>query len=207
MNTPEQAAIQLCRAWPHIVRECRQVLGSELHYQAIVYHCLRQYGEVAIGQIGMNVKMWIDDPISKLFQQLDAKKDKRFGGGFEPIPDVCLFSPEVASDWRRRKNEKTLAALLLAIEIKASERKGGRLRAGEICFDTMKLAAHRQEAEARGTTFLPVMMVIDTAPTLSERMTSTGLNEAMAKANELEVAFLYVSATQAINTLSISDRI
>ena len=103
----------------------------------------------------MNVKMWIDDPVSELFRRLDLKKHEDYRGGFEPIPDVCLFSPSVDADWRRRKRKETLAALLLAIEVKASEREKSRLGPGEITKDITKLSAHRQEAEARGSSFSP----------------------------------------------------
>lgn len=111
MDTPQDAAQRLVRSWPFIVAECRRVLGSELYYQAVVYHRLRSHGEVPLDQLGMNVKMWIDNPVSELFRTLDLKKHEHYRGGFEPIPDVCLFSPHVKSDWRRRKRKETLEAL------------------------------------------------------------------------------------------------
>lgn len=40
-ETPEDAVSTLSRAWPVIIEECRAVPGGELHYQAVVYHCLR----------------------------------------------------------------------------------------------------------------------------------------------------------------------
>lgn len=132
------AKLKLIAAWPHIVTECRQVLGSELHYQAVVYHCLRAHAQVPLAQIGMNVKMMITSPVSDLFRELETKKHEDFRGGFEPIPDVCPFSPRVGADWRRRNNEVTLSSLLLAIEVKASERQNGRLRCGEIVNDIKK---------------------------------------------------------------------
>ena len=92
LDTIDDARGGLIKAWPKIVKECRRVLGSELHYQAMVYHCLRHYGKVPIDQIGMNVKMWIDDPVSSLFRELDKRKNPYFQGGFEPIPDVALFA-------------------------------------------------------------------------------------------------------------------
>ncbi|WP_295390683.1 hypothetical protein [uncultured Thiodictyon sp.] len=147
-------------------------------------------------QIGMNVKMWIDDPVSDLFRELDARKHENFRGGFEPIPDVCLFSRRIKSDWRRRNAECTMAALLLAIEVKASERQGARLRSGEIIRDINKLAAHRQEAQQRNASFVPVMMVIDTAPTPEERMTSWALSESREACKEVSVEFMYVSPTE-----------
>lgn len=201
MHTSEDAIQRLVRSWPFIVAECRRVLGSELHYQAVVYHCLRLHGEVPLDQLGMNVKMWIDNPVSELFRKFDLKKHEDFRGGFEPIPDVCLFSPRVNSDWRRKRKE-TLEALLLAVEIKASERANSRLGPGEIIKDITKLAAHREEAEARGASFYPAVMIIDTARELFERMTSYGLGMSEARARELSVGFLYVSPSDEINTLS-----
>lgn len=206
METTEDALEALNIAWPHIVMECRQALGSELYYQALVYHCLRSYGHVPIGQLGMNVKMWISDPVSLLFKRLDLRKHERYRGGFEPIPDVCFFSPQVGADWRRRKRHETLTSLLLAIEIKASERENGRLRSGEVIADIEKLAAHRDEVRARNSSFLPIAMVIDTAREATERMTDQSLKESQAAAKSLAVGFMYLSPEKEINTLSANER-
>ena len=110
------------RAWPYYVSECRSVLGSELHYQALLYHCLRVYGSVPSGQLGMNVKIYITDVVSDLFQKLDIRKHPDFRGGFEPIPDVVIFRREIEEDFRRRNRENTLRQALMAVELKASER-------------------------------------------------------------------------------------
>lgn len=184
-----------------MVTECRQVLGSELHYQAMVYHCLRASGGVPIDQIGMNVKMLIRNPVTDLFRQLDGRKNLNFQGGFEPIPDVCLFSPKIAGDWRRRNNDKTMRRLLLAIEMKASERKGARLQPSEINFDILKLEAHRKEALALGAGFFPVMMVIDTAPLPGERVTAQTLESIKAQAKQSKVGLLYLSPKDAFSSI------
>ena len=201
LNDINDAKQKLVMAWPHIINESRLALGSELFYQAVVYHCLRTYGQVPIEQLGMNVKMYIANPVSQLFRVLDSRKHSDYQGGFEPIPDICLFSQTVQADWRRRNKTITLASLLLAIEVKASERAKGRLRSGEIIGDIEKLAAHRQEAEAYGASFFPVMMVIDTAPLANERMTNKSLLASQAKATEHKVGFLYISPTLEINTV------
>ena len=203
MQTIHDATAALEAAWPEIVKQSREVLGSELFYQALVYHCLRSHGKVPIGQLGMNVKMRISNPVSPLFQKLDSKKHKDYQGAFEPIPDVCLFSPDVNADWRRRSRAKTLSSLLLAIEIKASERDKGRLRIGEIKTDIEKLAAHHEEARAQGYSFLPVVMVIDTAPDENERMTSQSLKTAQGLAAELAVGFMYLSPKNEIRNLTV----
>ena len=56
-ETQTDALGVLMRAWPHFVAECRSVLGSELHYQAVLYHCLRVHGHGLPEQLGMNVKI------------------------------------------------------------------------------------------------------------------------------------------------------
>lgn len=130
----------------------------------MIYHHLRLTGNVSARNLGMNVKTFIKDPSTPLFQKLAMKKAEGFNKGFEPIPDVVIFSDAVDSDWRRRNYEATLSSMLIAIEVKASERAGGRLRPKEITDDIDKLAAHREEIKAIDGSMLPVMMIIDSAP-------------------------------------------
>jgi hypothetical protein len=193
----------VAEAWPKIVAECRGALGGELHYQAMAYHCLREVGLPAT-QIGMNVKQWIDAPVTPLFRALDQRKQAGFQGGFEPVPDIVIFRPAIGGDWRRRNRQATLRHMLLAIEVKASERANGRLRAGEIIRDIRKLAAHRDELRHRGGEMHPVMMVIDTAPLAEERVTSAKLDLASAAAKAQGVSFLHVSPTDARMELAVA---
>ena len=183
----------LNRSWPRIVDECRGVLGSELHYQAVIYHCLLGVGDVPPRQLGMNVKIWITEVVSDLFKKLDLRKAEEFRGGFEPIPDLVIFSPEIAGDFRRRNHANTLRHLLLAAGIKASERFQGRLRAGEIIDDILKLDALREKAQAREADFIPVVIVVDTAPDKVERMRGWALREARDAASSNGVPFFYLS--------------
>jgi hypothetical protein len=201
MHNSRESVELLLKAWPSIVRECRATLGSELFYQAVIYHNLRQAG-VPLQQIGMNVKMQIDNPVSKLFRKLDLKKHVDYRGGFEPIPDVALFSPSVSADWRRRNNAVTLRSLLLAIEVKASERANGRLLPGEVIGDIEKLAAHREEVKHLGSDFYPVMLVIDTARSPKEQMTEYSLDLTRQVAEELSVGFLYLSPQTEFDSVS-----
>ena len=179
-------------AWPDIVAECRAVLGGELHYQAVVYHCLRNAG-CPRTQIGMNVKQMILDPVTDLFQSWDAKKHTSFQGGFEPIPDIVLFGSGIGGDWRRRNYAGTLAHMLCAIEVKASERANSRLGTAEVRRDIAKLAAHRDEVRHRGGAMYPVMMVIDVAPDPAERMRDHAVAECADYAAREAVAWLYAS--------------
>jgi len=198
MQNLDEAKQALQNMWPALKKECLSVLGSELHYQAMIYHLLRTHGNVPLGQIGMNVKMWVTNPVSSLFQELDKKKHVDFQGGFEPIPDIVIFKPTINGDWRRRNNESTLTNMLIAIEVKASERANGRLLPSEITLDIKKLAAHREEVKSKKSDVFPVMLVIDSAPDVGEQMTETALKTSQALANELQVGFLYISPTNEI---------
>lgn len=91
MRTQAEALAALTRSWPRIIEECRRVLASELHYQAVVYHCLREAGRVPAEQVGMNVKIWISDVVSGHFKAKDLRKPPDFQVGFEPIPDVVIY--------------------------------------------------------------------------------------------------------------------
>jgi hypothetical protein len=193
MNNQGEAKAAVMKAWPHIVKECRQVLGSELHYQAMIYHCLRQYGKIPIDQIGMNVKMWIDTPKTPLFKQKDKTKQIDYQGGFEPIPDIVLFKPSIHGDWRRRNNQNTLTHMLMAIEVKASERQNLRLRPKEIMNDIDKLDAHLDEIRHRGGSMVPVVMIIDTAPDEKEQMLPVNLPFIQDHARNKNIGFFYVS--------------
>ena len=201
LDTIEDAKQALKRAWPEIKNECRAVLGSELHYQAQIYHCLRTSGSVPILQLGMNVKMYIENCQTELFQMLDEKKHEDFRGGFETIPDIVIFTSNIKADWRRRNRDKTLISTLLAIEVKASERHRGRLRPGEICGDISKLSAHREKVRAKASDFLPVMMIIDTTDELSERMLPSAIEVSKAHAHDSEVEFMYVSRSVSFSSL------
>lgn len=193
----QQAAIsRLKSAWPLIVEETRSVLGGELHYQAIVYHCLRLAG-VPARQLGMNVKQMIPNPVTTDFRQRASQRNPGYAGVFETIPDVVLFAPDINGDWRRRRYEETCRHMLLAIEVKASERANARLRLGEIAGDILKLAAHRKELEHQGFRMTPVMMVIDVAPESRERMTDEARRESRRIAIERKVGWMYCSPSEA----------
>ena len=114
MQSIEEAKVALKTAWPLIKSECLSVLGSELHYQAMIYHALRTDGRVPANQIGMNVKMWIDNPVSELFKRLSDRKHENYRRGFEPnvINLSCSPAqgkpPEAASRHGRRAMTRPL---------------------------------------------------------------------------------------------------
>ena len=189
-------------AWPRIVAESRAVPGGKLHYQAIVYHCLRLVG-VPAPRLGMNVKQMFLDPVTEDFRRRADRRHPDFAGAVEPIPDVVLFSPAINGDWRRRRSEETARHMLLAIEVKASERANARLRLGEIAGDILKLAAHREELAHRGYAMTPVMMVIDVAPESRERMTDEALAESRLVAASNAVGKMYCSPVETVAELPI----
>ncbi|MFC3166915.1 hypothetical protein [Paracoccus fontiphilus] len=192
ITTGDDACKALASAWTTIIDECRAVLGGELHYQAMVYHALRTAG-VPLRQVGMNVKQMIRDPRTEVFQALMGTRHEDYRAGVEPIPDVVLFNEGVGGDWRRRNAEATLKAMLLAIEIKASERDRRRLTFAEISWDIRKMAAQREEVSVRyGHRFIPVMMVIDVAPQENERMRRHDMTRCCDLASDLEVDWYYV---------------
>jgi hypothetical protein len=183
------------RAWATICSECMGVLGSELHYQAMIYHALREAG-VPVDQLAMNVKQEIENVRSELFKRYDLRKNEAYRGGFEPIPDVVIFSRAVNGDWRRRQARETVKCMLSVIEVKASERPKARLTAGEVALDIRKLAAHRTEIQHLGSDFHPVMLVIDSARDAAERMTEQALVTSRELARTLGVEWRYVSPTE-----------
>jgi len=158
-----------------------------------MYRCFRDFGNVPPKQIGMNVKIRVLDPITSLFRELDSQKHENFQGGYEPIPDIVLFSPEIEGDFRRRNRENTLRHMLMAIEVKASERENARLRPGEIINDLEKLKAFQNEASRRRSYFVPTMIIVDTAPEESESMRPSSLEEVGSHAEKLNVGLFYVN--------------
>lgn len=189
----EDALSAIDRAWPVICEECLRVLGSELHYQAMIYHCLRTAGGVPLTQLGMNVRQFIPTVQSELFKGFAASKAEGFQTGFEPVPDVVIFSEGVVGDWRRRRNQHTIAHMLAVIEVKASERAGKSLSLDEVVGDIRKLAAHREEVRHLGGDFRPVILVVDSARDAAERMKESAVAAARNDAQSKEVQWRYVS--------------
>lgn len=192
IETLDQALAALNHAWETLIIECQDVLAGELHYQNMLYHALRTAG-VPHTQLGMNVRQHIGDPVTELYQRYSARKSEGYRRGFECIPDAVIFSNDVNGDWRRRSASWSVKHMLLAIEVKASERHRSRLGLSEIMTDIKKLVAHRQEVAALGNReFLPVMMVIDVAPEAKERMRPEHVEACSALAKGNGVVWLYM---------------
>jgi hypothetical protein len=192
VKTSEDAHAAFERCWDYLVLDCRRILASELHYQAMIYFHLRVHGGVPVTQLGMNVKQRIMNPVTPLFQQRDQRKHVDYRGGYETIPDIVIFDSTIDGDWRRRNQESTLRAMLLAMEVKASERHEGRLHAGEIISDIRKLAAHREEVRYRGSDMMPLMLVIDTAPIKQERMRPDAIERMRTESETCGVSLYYL---------------
>ena len=150
----------------------------------------------------MNVKIWIEPVTTEYFRNLDKRHAEGYGGGYEPIPDVVVFRPAIEGDFRRRNYRNTQRQMLVAVEVKASERHQGRLTAGEIVNDVYKLDALRKEALSKGGSEpLSAVVVVDTAPEPKERMTPEARGEVETAARERRVCFFYVSPSEESVTL------
>ena len=191
-------------SWQLIKIESLNVLGSELHYQAMIYHAFRCSGKVDLSQIGMNVKLWVTNPVSDFFKELESRKHVDFRGGAEVIPDVVLFSKKINGDWRRRNEMNTLLNMYSVIEVKASERHKNRLKEKEICNDLKKMDALIKEVKNLKSESIPIpiMMIIDSAPEEKERMSFSDLNKVRELSKELKIGLLYISNEIEINNLS-----
>ena len=143
--------------------------------------------------------------MTDLFQKLAINKKTGYQEGFEPIPDVVIFDDGIESDWRRRNEINTLLHMLIAIEVKASERRSKRLQPKEIITDIEKLVAHRTEAEHRGGQMLPVMLIIDSAPLENERMTSDALTSVKQIATDNRVELLYCAKHESYSSFDNLD--
>ncbi len=205
IDTIEQIINTIEISWTQIKEECKLVWGSEQHYQSMIYHCLRQYGKIPLNQLGMNVKMWIDNPKSALFQELDKRKHENFQGGFEPIPDIAIFKLQVNNDWRRRNYKNTLRNLIYAIEIKASERQDNRLNYSEIEHDIKKLSALRYECKLKKNKIGVAMIIVDTADKLTERMTQITLSKIRDYAKNENVSLFYFSQDEQTEIFDINS--
>jgi hypothetical protein len=189
INDGETALAAFLRTWPYFVNEAQEVLGSELLYQAIFYHCLRTRGEVPIRQLGMNVKMHIDEVVSVHFK---SKANPLYSNGCESVPDILIGRPELGADFRRRNYKNTHRNALLAAEMKVSENDGKRMHPGPVLEDIAKIAAIREEALHRDSDIVPAMVVVCTAPLERERLTEYSRREVEVAARELGVCYFYV---------------
>ncbi|MCW2240761.1 hypothetical protein [Azospirillum canadense] len=197
--TPTQALNALARAWPTIVAECRQVLGSELHYQAMIYHALRMTS-IQAQQLGMNVRQRIPEPSTCHFQGQVIVRGPCLTVA-ETIPDIVIFHPLVNGDWRGRNCTETLRHMLLIAEVKVSERDGGRLGYSEIARDIRKLIDSRREVVRFNARPETAMIIVDTAPSEKERMLLSGIDAVMTLCREHNVSFFYMNSETATHVL------
>lgn len=86
----------------------------------------------------------------------------------------------------------------MTVEVKASERHKGRLTAGEITRDILKLDALRIEARARNAEILPVVLVVDVAPEENERMLPPARRLVEKEASEKNVGLFYISPLEEV---------
>lgn len=145
-STAKHCQTVIASCFDTIRSECRSVLASELHYQAMIYHILRNKTKFPLTQIGMNVKITIENPSTKFLQKKIKTKNEKFQHyGIEITPDISFFSKEINADWRRRNYKYTLQKTLYAMEVKVSERHHKRIVFSEIKNDILKLKAQKEE--------------------------------------------------------------
>lgn len=203
IHSPEQVTALIAKCYHSIISECRLILASELHYQAMIYHHLRHIGNVPFDQIGMNVKTTVSNVQTDFFNQRLLLKNPDYQSfGLEIIPDISFFSKNINGDWRRRNFDNTLKETIYSLEIKASERHKGRLTKGEIQSDILKLVAQREETyQLYGKRIGTGMLVVDVAPDLTERMKAPTLDFIIEFAEANSVDLWYFSQDKEIEQL------
>jgi len=185
----------ISKCFKQIVNECRTVFGSELHYQAMIYHILRKYGDAPIDQLGMNVKTLITNVNSEfLLERINRKNINYQSYGIELIPDLSFYEKAINSDWRRRNYKNTLKLTLYSLEVKASERHKSRISYKEIETDILKIEAQYQETKQQHNKSIGIgLLIVDTAPSPKERITETSLFKIQEFANSKSVDLWYLS--------------
>ncbi len=189
-----------------VVSECRLILASELHYQAMLYHHLRHTGGIPFNQLGMNVKTTITNVQNPFLLQKSFLRNAKFqSADIEIIPDITVFTQDINHDWRRRNFANTLKETVYSLEVKASERHKGRLQQKEIETDILKLVAQREETERLFRRRIGVgVFIIDVAPDLDERMKASTLGFLIELAKDQEVDLWYFNQESQLEVLAKS---
>ncbi|WP_157593697.1 hypothetical protein [Pontibacter actiniarum] len=195
IQSPEEVKQALSKCFELGKSECRLILASELHYQAMLYHHLRQTGGIPFNQLGMNVKTTIPCVQNSFLHQRSLTRHANYqNADIEIIPDITVFTQEINYDWRRRNFTNTLKETLYSLEVKASERHRGRLQQKEIETDIQKLVAQREETERIHNRRIGVgMFIIDVAPDTRERMKVVTLNYLSELARQQDVDLWYLN--------------
>jgi len=204
MNSVQECQKSISNSFRAIILECRSVLGSELHYQAMVYFNLRLIGKIPVSQMGMNVKTTAENPVTDFFKsRVEAKHINFRSFGIEFIPDISIYTTNLNSDWRRRNFKNTLKETLYSLEIKASERYKSRLAYKEIETDIFKLKAQYDETFSKYGKRIGVgILIIDTAPKINERMKSSTLARLLELSKQNDIDFWYFSQDEELEILN-----
>ncbi|WP_242923068.1 hypothetical protein [Pontibacter liquoris] len=202
IQSPEEVRQAISQCFELVISECRLILASELHYQAMLYHHLRQTGGIPFNQLGMNVKTTIPGVQHPFLHQKSLSRHADYqNADIEIIPDITVFTRDIDHDWRRRNFISTLKETLYSLEVKASERHKGRLQQKEIETDIRKLVAQREETERIHNRRIGVgMFIIDVAPDPDERMKGATLNYLTEFARQQEVDIWYFNQETQVET-------
>ncbi|MEJ8802827.1 hypothetical protein [Pontibacter sp. H249] len=209
IQSPEEVRQAISKCFALVTSECRLILASELHYQAMLYHHLRQTGGIPFNQLGMNVKTTIPGVQNPFLLQKSLTRNTNYqNADIEIIPDITVFTREIDHDWRRRNFANTLKETLYSLEVKASERHRGRLRQKEIETDIRKLVAQRAETERIYNRRIGVgMFIVDVAPDPGERMKEVTLKYLIESARQQDVGFWYFNQETQIEVLAKATQI
>lgn len=204
MNSAAECITCISNSFDNIVSECRSVLGSELHYQAMIYYILRSVGQVPVSQMGMNVKTTIKNPKNDFLKFRIQNKNIKFqSDGIEIIPDLTIFGRAINSDWRRRNYKNTLKETLFALEIKASERHKGRISFKEIETDILKLKAQYEETLINCRRKIGIgILIIDVAPDVNERIKTSTLKRIIELSKSNSVNLWYFNQDEKIEVIT-----
>ncbi len=203
IQSPEEVKQTISNCFNLVVTECRLILASELHYQAMLYYHLRHTGGIPFNQLGMNVKTTITNVQNPFLLQKSFLRNTNYqSADIEIIPDITVFSQEINHDWRRRNFANTLKETLYSLEVKASERHKGRLQQKEVETDILKLVAQREETRRLFNRRIGVgMFIVDVAPDPGERMKAPILEALIELTRQQEVDLWYFNQESQVEAL------
>jgi hypothetical protein len=93
IQSPEEVKQIISSCFDLVVTECRLILASELHYQAMLYHHLRHPGGIPFNQLGMNVKTTITDVQNTYLLRKSFLRNANYqSADIEIIPDITVFT-------------------------------------------------------------------------------------------------------------------
>jgi len=152
---------QFNEVWEKFYPATRQVFGSELSYQALLYHTILEHTSdprnVNFRSVALNVKIGIYKPLTHKAREKAKESAEGYQDYFGCIPDLVVFKNGFHGNHKRANGVRNLLWAEMLFELKVNERtvhnentdesRTGRIRPGEIIEDIDKLVILREEAE------------------------------------------------------------